>query len=190
MEEMELKPQKKEEVENLVSNEGAKITEEKIEESLNYDSLTDAEKKAVDDFNSKIDINDSTQVLQYGAKAQSKISQFSDSVLDDVKTKETGEVGDLLANLVGQLKSFDADLSFDEKKGLAKLFHNAKKQLDTIVAKYSKIETNVDTIEKKLEGHKLQMLKDITIFDTMYDKNLEYFKELSLYIIEIGRAHV
>ena len=183
MEEMELKPQKKEEVENLVSSEGAKITEEKIEESLNYDSLTEAEKKAVDEFNSKIDINDSTQVLQYGAKAQSKISQFSDSVLDDVKTKSVGEVGDLLANLVGQIKSFDADISGEKKIGLAKLFHSAKKQLDTIVAKYSKIESNVDTIEKKLEGHKFQMLKDITIFDTMYEKNLDYFKELSLYII-------
>ena len=82
----------------------------------------------------------------------------------------------MLANLVGQIKSFDADISGEKKIGLAKLFHNAKKQLDTIVAKYSKIETNVDTIEKKLEGHKLQMLKDITIFDTMYEKNLDYFK--------------
>ncbi len=183
MEELELKPQKKEEVENLVNGAVANITEEKIEESLNYDSLTEAEKKAVDEFNSKIDINDSTQVLQYGAKAQSKISQFSDSVLDDVKTKSVGEVGDLLADLVGQIKSFDADISGEKRVGLAKLFHSAKKQLNTIVAKYSKIETNVNTIEKQLEGHKLQMLKDITIFDTMYEKNLDYFKELSLYII-------
>ena len=183
MEELELKPQKKEEVENLVNGAVANITEEKIEESLNYDSLTEAEKKAVDEFNSKIDINDSTQVLQYGAKAQSKISQFSDSVLDDVKTKSVGEVGDLLAELVGQIKSFDADISGEKRVGLAKLFYNAKKQLNTIVAKYSKIETNVNTIEKQLEGHKLQMLKDITIFDTMYEKNLDYFKELSLYII-------
>ena len=167
MEELELKPQKKEEVENLVNGAVANITEEKIEESLNYDSLTEAEKKAVDEFNSKIDINDSTQVLQYGAKAQSKISQFSDSVLDDVKTKSVGEVGDLLAELVGQIKSFDADISGEKRVGLAKLFYNAKKQLNTIVAKYSKIETNVNTIEKQLEGHKLQMLKDITIFDTM-----------------------
>ena len=183
MEELELKPQKKEEVENLVNGAVANITEEKIEESLNYDSLTEAEKKAVDEFNSKIDINDSTQALQYGAKAQSKISQFSDSVLDDVKTKSVGEVGDLLAELVGQIKSFDADISGEKRVGLAKLFYNAKKQLNTIVAKYSKIETNVNTIEKQLEGHKLQMLKDITIFDTMYEKNLDYFKELSLYII-------
>ena len=90
----------------------------------------------------------------------------------------------MLANLVGQIKSFDSDITSSEKKtGLAKLFSNAKKELNTIVAKYSKIETNIDTIEKNLENHKLQMLKDITIFDTMYEKNLDYFKEISLYII-------
>ena len=184
MEELELKPQKLEQAQELVANEGEKITEEKIENSLNYDSLTEEEKRAVDEFNQKINVNDSTQVLQYGAKAQNKISQFSDSVLDNVKTKSTGEVGDLLANLVGEIKSFDSDVaSSGNKKGLARLFTNAKKQLDIITAKYSRIETNVDLIEKKLEGHKLQMLKDITIFDTMYEKNLEYFKELSLYII-------
>ena len=185
MEELELKPQKKEEVESLVNNvnTGEKVTEEKIEESLNYDSLTEAEKRAVDEFNSKIDVNDTTQVLQYGAKAQAKISQFSDNVLEGVKTKQTGEVGELLADLVGQIKSFDSDISNENKSGLARLFHSAKKQLDTVVAKYGKIESNVDLIEKSLEGHKLQMLKDITIFDTMYEKNLEYFKELSLYII-------
>ena len=175
---------KSQETENLVNTEGAKISEEKIENSLNYDLLTEEEKRAIDEFNSKIDLLDSTQVLQYGAKAQSKISQFSDSVLESVKTKNTGEVGNLLANLVGEIKSFDTDVALEGNvKGLAKLFRGAKKQLDIITAKYSKIETNIDRIEKNLEGHKLQMLKDITIFDTMYDKNLEYFKELSLYII-------
>ena len=183
MEELELKVGKKEEVENLVKEEGVKITEEKIEKSLNYDSLTAEEKKAVDEFNEKININDSTQVLQYGAKAQSKISQFSDSVLDNVRTYSTGEAGDLLANLVGQIKSFDSDITAESKGLLNKLFNNAKKQIDTFAAKYSKIETNIDGIEKRLEGHKLQMLKDITIFDTMYEKNLDYFKEISLYII-------
>ena len=170
-------------VENLVKETNGKVTNEKIEESLNYDLLTDSEKAAIDEFNKKIDVNDSTQVLQYGAKAQAKISQFADSVLDGVKTKSTGEVGDLLANLVGQIKSFDADITSENKSFFGKLFSNAKKQLDTIIAKYSKIETNIDGIEKHLENHKLQMLKDITIFDTMYEKNLEYFKEISLYII-------
>ena len=171
-------------VENLVKETEGKVTNEKIEESLNYDLLTEDEKKAIDEFNNKIDVSDSAQILQYGAKAQTKISQFSDSVLEGVKTKSTGEVGDLLANLVGQIKSFDADISVNENKNFfEKLFGNAKKQVDTLIAKYSKIETNVDGIEKHLENHKLQMLKDITIFDTMYEKNLEYFKEISLYII-------
>ncbi len=171
-------------VESLVKETEGKVTNEKIEESLNYDLLSEQEKAAIDEFNKKLDVNDSTQVLQYGAKAQSKISQFSDSVLEGVKTKGAGEVGTLLADLVAQIKSFDADISSDEGKSfLGKLFNNAKKQLDTIIAKYSKIETNIDSIEKNLENHKLQMLKDITIFDTMYEKNLEYFKEISLYII-------
>ena len=183
MEEIQVQSAQKKDVENLVNMEGTKITEEKIEGSLNYDSLTEEEKKAIDEFNSKININDSTQILQYGSKAQSKISQFSDSVLEGVKTKQTGEVGDLLANLVGEIKSFDSDIASENKKGLAKLFFNAKKQLDIITAKYGKIENNIDLIEKKLDGHKLQMLKDITIFDTMYQKNLDYFKEISLYII-------
>ena len=179
----ELKDKKKEDVEKLINEGGEKITEEKVEQSLNYDALTEEEKRAVDEFNKKINVEDTTQVLQYGAKAQSKISQFSDSVLDDVKTRSTGEVGDLLANLVAELKSFDSDIANDNKSIFGKLFNNAKKQVDTFIAKYSKIETNVDSIEKRLDSHRLQMLKDITIFDTMYEKNLEYFKEISLYII-------
>lgn len=168
-------------VDKLVDDNG-KTTDEKIESSLNYESLSDAEKAAIDDFNTKMDINDSTMLLQYGAKAQAKISQFSDSVLEDVKTKNTGEVGDLLAELVADIKSFDADVS-GERKGLAKIFHSAKHEVDRILAKYSKVESNIDVIEKKLEQQKIQMLKDIAIFDTMYEKNLEYFKEISLYII-------
>ncbi len=181
----ELKVEKKVEesqVADLVTNAKA-VTDEKIEESLNYDSLSEEEKAAINEFLKKIDVEDATQVLQYGAAAQNKISQFSDSVLEDVKTKDLGEVGDLLANLVAQIKSFDGDISGTKKTGLAKLFSNAKKELDKIVAKYNKIEKNIDTIEKGLENDKLMMLKDITIFDTMYEKNLSYFKELSLYII-------
>ena len=185
MENLELKVEqevKKEEVEELVQN-SEKVTNEKIEESLNYDALSEAEKKAVDDFNKKINVDDSTQVLQYGAKAQAKISQFSDTVLENVKTKNIGEVGNLLADLVAEIKTFDSAVTMENKSGLGKLFNSAKKQLDKLVAKYSKVETNIDRVEVELEKHKLQMLKDINIFDTMYDKNLEYFKEISLYII-------
>ena len=185
MENLELKVEKevkKEEVEGLVE-ETKNITNEKIEESLNYDVLSDAEKKAIDEFNEKINVNDSTQILQYGVKAQSKISKFSDNVLENVKTQSTGEVGDLLANLVAELKSFNSDVASENKSGFGKLFNNAKKQLDKINAKYSKVEVNVDRVEAAVEKHKLQMLKEINIFDSMYEKNLEYFKEISLYII-------
>ncbi len=185
MEELELKVNKtvaKEEVKSLVEEKG-KVTDEKIEKSLNYDALSQEEKDAIEEFNKKIDVEDATQILQYGAKAQSKISEFSDSVLEGIKTKSAGEVGDLLADLVSEIKSFDSDVANGNPTGLSKIFFNAKKQLEKITAKYSKIETNIDNIEKELDKHKLQMLKDITIFDTMYEKNLEYFKEISLYII-------
>lgn len=179
---LELKVENKEDekVTELV-NSDSKLTEEKIEKSLNYDELTAAEKKAVDEFNEKIDIYDATQILQYGAAAQNKISNFSDSILEDVKTKGAGETGELLAELVGQIKSFDS--SIGPKKGLAKLFYSVKREFDTILAKYNKIEKNVDTIEKGLDKSKIQLLKDISIFDEMYKKNLEFFKEISLYII-------
>ena len=159
-----------------------KVTEERIEKSLNYDELTAEEKKAIDEFNAKIDVFDSTQILQYGAAAQNKISSFSDSVLEDVKTKSSGEVGDLLADLVAEIKGFDGTL-VSEPKGIGKIFYSAKKQLTKIVAKYSKIESNIDGIEKGLDKSKIKLLKDVSIFDQMYQKNLEYFKEISLYII-------
>ena len=141
------------------------------------------EKKAIDEFVAKIDPKNTTEILQYGASAQNNISKFSDSVLDNVKTRSTGEVGDLLADLVGKIRSFDSDIANTNKTGLGKLFNSAKKQLEKLIASYDKIEVNIDKIEASLEKHRLQMLKDITIFDTMYEKNLEYFKELSLYII-------
>ena len=185
MSNLELKVQEKvdeKSIEGLVSEK--EITENKIEKSLNYDELSKEEKEAIEEFNKKLDLTDSTQILQYGVAAQEKISKFSDSILEDVKTKNTGEVGDLLADLVSQIKAFDKDVSGTGKKNfLEKLFSGAKKEFDYIVAKYSKIEKNIDTIEGGLEKDKLQMLKDITVFDTMYEKNLEYFKEISLYII-------
>ena len=178
---IELQVEKKDDEKVLELAKEQKVTEEKIEKSLNYDELTEEEKKAVDDFNKQIDVFDSTQILQYGAAAQNKISSFSDSVLEDVKTKSTGEVGDLLADLVSEIKGFDGAIA--EPKGLAKIFSNAKKQLNKIVAKYSKIESNIDGIEKGLDKSKIKLLKDVSMFDEMYQKNLEYFKEISLYII-------
>ena len=168
MKELEVKQAESKEVEALAQS-TEKVTEKMIEDSLNFDNLTDVE--------------DSTQILQFGAKAQNKISEFSDSVLEGVKTKQTGEVGDLLADLVAQIKDFDSDIQIENRSIIGKLFYSAKKEVTKIVAKYNKIDVNIDKIEKELDRHRLQMLKDITIFDTMYEKNLQYFKEISLYII-------
>ena len=172
---------KEENISNLTQN-SKEVTDEKIEKSLNYDELSESEKKAVDEFITKIDVMDQNLVLQYGAKAQNKISAFSDNILEDVKTKDIGDTGELLANLVGEIKSFNSSIR-TSKKGIFKLFNSAKKEISTIIAKYNKIEKNVDTIENSLEKNKVTLLKDIALFDTMYDKNLEYFKEISLYII-------
>lgn len=172
---------KEENISNLTQN-SKEVTDEKIEKSLNYDELSESEKKAVDEFITKIDVMDQNLVLQYGAKAQNKISAFSDNILEDVKTKDIGDTGELLANLVGEIKSFNSSIG-TSKKGIFKLFNSAKKEISTIIAKYNKIEKNVDIIENNLEKNKVTLLKDIALFDTMYDKNLEYFKEISLYII-------
>lgn len=182
MKELEVKQAESKEVEALAQS-TEKVTDKMIEDSLNFDNLTDEEKKAIEEFNSQINVEDSTQILQFGAKAQNKISEFSDSVLEGVKTKQTGEVGDLLADLVAQIKDFDGDIQIENRGVIGKLFHSAKKEVTKIIAKYNKIDVNIDKIEKELDRHRLQMLKDITIFDTMYEKNLQYFKELSLYII-------
>ena len=182
---MELKLEKTstKELEGLASA-TKNISEAKIEKSLNYDVLTDEEKKAIDKFNSEIDVYDQTQILQFGSAAQDKISKFSDDVLQNVRTKDTGAVGDLLGELVAEIKSFDNALADNAKMNIIeRIFSTAKKEFDKLVAKYSKIEKNIDSIENGLEKDKLQMLKDINVFDNMYEKNLEYFKEISLYII-------
>ena len=160
-----------------------KVDEAVVEKSLNYDVLTDEEKKAIDKFLEKIDVKNTTQILQFGASAQNNISKFSDTVLQDVRTRSTGEVGSLLSNLVVEIKEFDSDIPTEEKKGFLGIFNSAKKQMEKLLAKSNKVENNISTIENQLENHKLQMMKDIAIFDNMYEQNLQYFKELSLYII-------
>lgn len=185
MEELELKLETNEakKLETaLVVQEGTQISEEKVESSLSYDELSDTEKAAIDNFLSKIDVTNTAQILQFGASAQTNISKFSDSVLSEVKTKDTGKVGDLLSDLVSELKSFQGE-TFNITNSKPSIFNSAKKQISKVVAKYNKVENNIDVIEKTLEAQKLTMLKDIATFDTMYEKNLEYFKELSLYII-------
>ena len=164
-----------------LAQEGAKITENEIENSLNYDRLSDEEKERIHKINQDIKIEDSTSVLQYGMEAQTQIAKFSDNVLEGVKNKSTGEVGNVLTDLVAEIKTFDTNVTKSNNKFL-NLFRGTKKQLTRLVAKYSTIENNIDKIEKSLENHRIQMLKDIIIFDEMYEKNLDYFKEISLYI--------
>ena len=170
------------EIENALEK-NRKVDEAVVEKSLNYDALTDEEKQAIDTFLQKVDVKNTAQILQFGASAQNNISKFSDTVLNDVKTRSTGEVGDLLSNLVVEIKEFNSDLPVEDKKGILGIFNSAKKQIEKLISKYDKVENNISKIENQLENHKLQMMKDIAIFDTMYDKNLQYFKELSLYII-------
>lgn len=156
------------------------VSETQVEESLDYNKLTDQEKTAIDEFVEKIDEKDTNMIISFGAPAQTKISKFSDEVLNNVKTKKLGAVGDLLADLAGEIKSFDGGVDINMKPSL---FNSIKKQVKRLMARYSKVETNINKIERELEGHKVQMMKDIAIFDQMYEKNIEYFKELSLYII-------
>ena len=142
--------------------------------------LTEAERKAVLDFADKIDISNSALVMQYGAGAQKNVAEFSESTLASVKTSDMGEVGSMVANLVVELKSFSAE---EERKGLTGLFKKAKSSLEVMTAKYNKVETNVDHIANQLENHQVTLLKDIAVLDQMYDKNLDYYKQQTMYIL-------
>ena len=141
--------------------------------------LSEAEKKMVDDFSQKIDISDSNMVMQYGAAAQKNIAAFSESALTSVKTKDLGEVGDALSSLVVELKNFGQP----EKKGIAGLFQKKRNELEALKASYSKAETNVEKIVRMLENHQVVLMKDIAMFDQMYDLNTKYYKELTMYIL-------
>ena len=160
-------------------------TEEKTAaiEELAESHLSDAEKKAVAEFAEKIDITSTAAVLQYGAATQQKIANFSDDALQNVRTKDFGEMGDMVAELVGELKSFNSDLNKSDAGFFAKLFGRAKKNLDVMKAKYDKAEVSVNNIVGILENHQVVLLKDIAMLDKMYDANLTYFKELSMYIL-------
>jgi len=144
--------------------------------------LSEAEKKAVAEFSEKIDITDTATVLQYGAASQQKIANFSDSALQNVRTKDFGEMGDMVANLVGELKDFNADIDGDDGF-FAKLFKKARRNVNVLKAKYDKAEVSVNNIVSILENHQITLLKDVATLDKMYDTNLLYFKELSMYIL-------
>ena len=142
--------------------------------------LNDAEKKAVEEFSKKIDIMDSNMILQYGAAAQKNVAGFSESALASVRTKDLGEVGKSLSELVVELKGFGEE---EEKKGLFGRFKKAGNKLETMKAQYAKVESNVDRIARELEQHQVTLLKDVAMFDQMYELNLKYYKELTMYIL-------
>ena len=143
--------------------------------------LTEEEKKAVEEFSKKIDIGDSNLVLQYGAAAQKNIASFSESALNSVRTKDLGEIGKSLSELVVELKGFGQEE--EEKKGLFGLFKKSGNKIESLKAQYSKVETNVDRIAHELEQHQVTLLKDVAMFDQMYELNLKYYKELTMYIL-------
>ena len=149
--------------------------------------LSEAEQAAVREFAKQIDVTNTAQVLAYGAAAQTNISDFSGSALNAVRTKDLGEVGDMLSDLVVELKGLN--FSPEEKKGLRGLFKKAANNIDSLKAQYDKAEVNVTKITEELEKHERVLLKDIAMLDKMYDMNLAYFKELTMYILA-GRLKV
>ncbi len=150
------------------------------EEVWDDSMLSEEERKQIDAFVNQIDLRNSGAVLQYGAGTQKKMADFSEKALGNVRTKDMGEVGDMIAGLVTQLKSFDAE---EESKGFFGMFKKSENKLNAMKAKYNRVEGNVNEIVKALEKHQIQLMKDIDILDRMYEMNLSYFKELSMYIL-------
>lgn len=153
--------------------------EEKEEPVMDENVLTDEERKMAEQFANQIDLTNSTMILQYGAGTQKKMADFSETALDNVRTKDLGEVGDLLSGVVQELKNFDEE----EEKGFFGIFKKQANKLQNLKSKYASAETNVNQICKVLEGHQVQLMKDIALLDKMYELNLTYFKELTMYIM-------
>lgn len=158
-----------------------KAEEEKVKEEVIHEIvLTEEEKKMVDQFVDKIEITNSNSILQFGVGAQKKISDFSETALNNVRTKDLGEVGDMLSNVVHELKNFEES---EEKKGILGFFKKGKEKISQMKAKYDKVEDNINKMCNILEKHQIQLLKDIAMLDKMYEINKVYFKELSMYIL-------
>ena len=146
---------------------------------MDEDILTEEERRTVDAFAGQIDLTNSAMVLQYGAGTQKKMADFSENALENVRSKDLGEVGELLSGVVQELKNFDEE----EEKGFMGIFKKTSNKIQAMKAKYAKAETNVNEICRVLESHQVQLLKDVAILDKMYELNLTYFKELSMYIL-------
>lgn len=153
---------------------------EEAEPEIQEVVLTPEEQKMVDDFAAQIDLTNTQMVLQYGVGSQKKIADFSETALGNVRTKDMGEIGQMLADVVGELRGFDEN---EEKGGLFGLFKRSSDKLATMKAKYDKAEVNINKITKVMEEHQITLLKDVAMLDKMYELNLHYFKELSMYIL-------
>lgn len=151
---------------------------QELKEQLDESILSEEEKKMVDEFSRQIDLHNSNAILQYGVGTQKKMADFSGNALENVKTKDLGEVGDMLSGVVAELKDFD-----EEEKGFLGIFKKTSNKIDALKVKYSKAETNITRICQALEQHQMQLLKDVAVLDKMYELNLSYFKELSMYIL-------
>ena len=162
-------------------SEAETIVQQVQADTVNVQQFSEEEQQMIDAFSKQIDITDANLVFSYGAAAQQNISQFSDAALKNVKTKDLGEVGDAIADLVTELRGFDADE--EESKGFFGFFKKQRDNVTTMKAKYDETEVNVNKIVEALEGHQIQLLKDIAMLDRLYDQNLTYFKELSMYIV-------
>ena len=159
----------------LVVVEQTRPQEPKVAEPV----LTEAEKQMIAEFAARIDVENTAQILQYGAGTQKKMADFSDTALENVRTQDLGEVGELITDVVGELKGFDAE----EKKGFLGLFRKQADKLETMKIKYDKAEVNVARIGEALQQHQVRLLKDSAVLDRMYEQNLAYFKELTMYIL-------
>ncbi|MDY4252578.1 toxic anion resistance protein [Clostridium sp.] len=156
------------------------VKEEKNEEIIDEINLTEEEKRMVDQFVDKIEIKNSNSILQYGVGAQKKISDFSETALNNVRTKDLGEIGDMLSSVVQELKNFE---DTEDKKGILGFFKKGKNKISEMKIKYDKVEDNINKMCNNLEKHQIQLLKDIAMLDKMYEINKAYFKELSMYIL-------
>ena len=166
-------------------------TEEAVPEKnpIDESTLSETEKKTVDDFASKIDITESNTVLLYGSAAQKKVSDFSDTALANVRTKDLGEIGNLLSDLVIELKEYDATDNNEKKGFFANLFDKGQDSVTKFKAKYDKAEANVEKVANMLEDHQITLLKDIALLDELYARNQQNTKELTMYILA-GRKRV
>lgn len=172
--ELTLHPEQKEEV---VQAQPVQDLSEDL--SVDYKQFNEAEIQQIHDFSQQIDITDNTMIMQYGINAQKKLADFSDSTLEKVKTKDLGEVGDMLSQVVGELREFDGN---GEKKGLFGLFKKGKNKVEGMISKYEQTETNVNKIAGMLQDHQIRLLKDTSMLDQLFDLNNTYYKELSMYI--------